>query len=85
VDEKWRTTPDGLYIRPDGRIYLSPGGKAQGQRAVSAYREASIVRIVPCESTRGEWGGVCPDCHRRLPNPGPLRSWASQHHLGTVV
>jgi hypothetical protein len=24
---------------------------------------------VACESTRGEWGGICPACGERLPKP----------------
>lgn len=35
-----------------------------------------------CESVRGEWGDICPDCGKPLPtNPGPLRSWNSQRPL----
>lgn len=29
-----------------------------------------------CESVRGEWGGICPDCGETLPNkPKPFASW----------
>ena len=29
-----------------------------------------------CESDRGEWGGICPDCGKRLPaRQKPLTSW----------
>ena len=32
-----------------------------------------------CESTRGKWGGICPDCGERLPSiPKPLESWMAQ-------
>ena len=32
-----------------------------------------------CESVRGEWGGICPDCGKRLPaKPGPMKSWKAQ-------
>jgi hypothetical protein len=32
--------------------------------------------VALCESDRGEWGEICPDCQRRLPpRPGPLQSW----------
>jgi hypothetical protein len=32
--------------------------------------------IRPCESDRGEWGGLCPACGRQLPpRPDPLQSW----------
>jgi hypothetical protein len=34
-----------------------------------------------CESVRGEWGEICPDCGERLPNPGPVASWKSQRPL----
>ena len=28
---------------------------------------------IECESTRGEWGAICPDCGQRLPSlPKPL-------------
>jgi hypothetical protein len=82
MDHLWRITADGIYIRPDGRVYVSPGGKALGQKPVADYLKAKTVPIVPCESTRGEWGKRCPDCHRMLPNPKPVRSWHSQKHLG---
>ena len=30
-------------------------------------------RIIECQSIRGEWGGICPDCGQRLPGlPKPL-------------
>ena len=36
----------------------------------------------PCESDRGEWGGICPGCGQRLPPwPDPLQSW----HAGRAV
>jgi hypothetical protein len=82
ADHLWRKTPDGAYIRPDGRVYESPGGKALGQRAMTDYQAARVVPYVPCESTRGEWGQRCPDCHRMLPNPKPIRSWMSDRHVG---
>ena len=29
-----------------------------------------------CESERGTWGEICPDCGARLPpEPAPLQSW----------
>ena len=29
-----------------------------------------------CESERGTWGEICPDCGARLPSePGSLQSW----------
>jgi hypothetical protein len=31
--------------------------------------------MTECESVRGEWGGICPDCGQQLPNPGPIQSW----------
>lgn len=34
-----------------------------------------------CQSTRGEWGGVCPDCGRRLPARQPrMASWMAERH-----
>ncbi len=30
----------------------------------------------PCQSERGAWGELCPDCGTRLPPlPAPLQSW----------
>jgi hypothetical protein len=41
---------------------IAPKIQAEGQRP-------------ECESVRGEWGGICPDCGQRLPSlPGPLHS-----------
>ncbi len=41
--------------------------------------------MTPCESTRGEWGQVCPDCHQMLPRrQPPLSSWHSQRNLDEV-
>lgn len=35
-----------------------------------------------CESDRGQWGEVCPDCGQRLPaKAGPLKSWFSTRNL----
>lgn len=28
-----------------------------------------------CQSIRGQWGGICPDCGQQLPNPKPAESW----------
>ena len=85
MDHLWRITNDGIYIRPTGHTYASPGGRALGQRHVSDYRSATVVPYVPCASTRGSWGHRCPDCGRMLPKPGPVRSWASRKHLGAVI
>jgi DNA-binding CsgD family transcriptional regulator len=42
-----------------------------------------MLRAMECESTRGEWGGRCPDCGQTLPpKPGPLKSWMSQQDTG---
>ena len=36
-------------------------------------RAATRVQRPECESIRGEWGELCPDCGQRLPpKPGPL-------------
>ena len=43
-----------------------------------SMRAAADAAAAPvfCESDRGEWGGICPDCGRPLPPlPGPLQSW----------
>ena len=83
MDHLWRLTDDGAYIRPDGRVFVKPGGSALRRRTAADYRAASVVTIKPCESTRGEWGQRCPDCHRMLPaRQGPLRSWKAIKHLG---
>ncbi len=34
-----------------------------------------------CESVRGEWGQICPDCGQRLPSPGKVTSWKSTHDV----
>ena len=34
-----------------------------------------------CESTRGEWGGICPDCGQRLPQRKDLTSWKAARPL----
>ena len=85
MDEKWKITNDGVYIRPSGYVYTSPGGRALGRRHVSDYRAATVVPYVPCESTRGTWGSVCPDCGRMLPKPAPKHAVASGHRLGSLV
>lgn len=42
-------------------------------------------RLTYCESTKGKWGEVCPDCGQRLPaRPKPLTSWHSQRNLDEV-
>ena len=49
-------------------------------REAELFRAHGIVELAPdfaaraeCESTRGEWGGICPDCGQRLPGlPKPL-------------
>jgi hypothetical protein len=52
---------------------------------VSDYRSARVVAYEPCTSVRGEWGQRCPDCHRMLPNPKPIRSWMSERHVGGSI
>ena len=47
---------------------------------IGEAQEAPCVGLAvgahPCESERGAWGALCPDCGARLPpEPGPLRSW----------
>lgn len=37
--------------------------------------------MTACESVRGEWGGICPDCGQRLPARRPMHSWQSQRAL----
>lgn len=39
--------------------------------------------MIECESVRGKWGGVCPDCGATLPNPKPIRSWQAVRHEGS--
>lgn len=35
-----------------------------------------------CESTRGQWGSICPDCGCRLPaKKGRLMSWMAQRNI----
>ena len=82
ADAKWRIALDGVYVRPNGQTYERPGGKPLQHRTPADYAAAKPCSYVPCESSRGEWGGICPACHQRLPNPGPLRSWAATKHLG---
>ena len=39
-----------------------------------------------CESVRGEWGGICPDCGRRLPPvPRPMTSWQAAREINAVL
>lgn len=34
--------------------------------------------MTECQSTRGEWGEICPDCGQRLPaRQPPLAAWKS--------
>jgi hypothetical protein len=33
--------------------------------------EIALPVASPCESVRGEWGQVCPDCGQRLPTAKP--------------
>ncbi len=37
--------------------------------------------MIHCESDRGEWGGICPDCGQRLPpRPGPMTTWMAEKY-----
>lgn len=38
-----------------------------------------------CESDRGEWGEVCPDCGQRLPaRQGPMSTWMASRNRDEV-
>ncbi len=53
------------------RIILNQIGEAQ-----EAPSNRMAVGAMPCESERGAWGELCPDCGARLPPlPAPLQSW----------
>jgi hypothetical protein len=38
--------------------------------------------MTECQNVTAAWGSVCPDCHKMLPNPGPIRSWQAVRHEG---
>jgi hypothetical protein len=85
ADNLWRMAADGAYLRPSGQTFERPGGKPLKGRTPADYAAAKPVSSIPCESIRGQWGGICPACHQRLPNPGPLRSWVAEKHLGPII
>ena len=65
---------------------MEPTTLNQIGEAQEAPCDGMAVSAMPCESERGTWGELCPDCGARLPPlPTPLQSWHSARRNDPIL